>query len=727
LQNQALRAELQRREGEKEGGFIDAVGKTVDILGKTALAAGAVTGAALAGRRLAPGRTTSATVDLSKFGEKVADVRRAAAARVAPPEVVPPSRPAPATAVERQRQAIETTIQARAERPQGIRQGNLQDMIKQVKVEDLGPTDYSISPEEQKGLLNYIENVAIPLEQKRLPSATDFLQQRLTGQKTDLPVARTPGTFQQFSREASGVAAAERLAQDPELLSLVKAQAAEELSEARSFQSKAQAEYRNLLSAEADEVIGTLRRETNTAQAAAESDFGPQSFLQSKGYVEADNLVDQHQARALGRIDQFANAANPAEDQATGRVKMALQRNEDVNLAAIEMAEDAVDSQIAKAAQGDPTVASVTDLDSAINQAASTLPDGLPVDQAEGLTRPITAQEQANLAKQEMIVRRQELEARGLRPGTVRFERALAEPFRTSEYTQMRGTGAVETALPAGPIRGTVEAVSASEYLPERSVLNVGPQAQVTSTAAGTSIRGAAPSYQTVPSKEETRQLFGTPEPLVPGAPAEMGPDFPGSARVRGVMPELEAGEQLSKQEIVYGALDRPVAPEAPGGSAGIGVYGIEPGYVPGAMSKATGEYSAAASRKPTYVPAWLQKREAATGFEALTTEQLASGAEKARGGRIKQAFESELGRREAAKEAVAFSEIARRAIIEGRDIPSAFKAYGVEVSPAQGPREAFGRTTQGVRSVSEIQEPKLRIASPEDWQKQQARRRGLI
>jgi hypothetical protein len=619
LQNQALRAELQRREGEKEGGFID-------TLGKTALAAGAVAGAALAGRRLAPGRNTSATVDLSKLGENVADVRRAAAERIAPKEVVPASRPAPTTSAERLQQIEEVTRQARTERPQGVRQVDLR------------------------------------------------------GQRTDLPTARTPGTFQEFSREASGVAAAERLAQDPELLSLVKAQAAEELSEARSFQSKAQAEYRNLISSEADEVIGTLRKEANTVQAAAESDFGPQSFLQSEGYIAANNLVDQHQARSLGRIDQFANAVNPAEDQATGRVKMALQRNEDVNLAAIEMAEDAVDTQIAKAAQGDPTVASVTELDSAINQAASTLPDGLPVDQAEGLTRPITAQEQANLAKQEMIVRRQEIEARGLRPGTVRFERALAEPFRTSEYTQMRGTGAVETALPAGPIRGTVEAVSASEYLPERSVLNVGPQAQVTSTAAGTSIRGAAPSYQTVPSKEETRQLFGTPEPLVPGAPAEMGPDFPGSARVRGVMPELEAGEQLSKQEIVYGALDRPAAPEAPGGSAGIGVYGVEPGYVPGAMSKATGEYSAAASRKPTYVPAWLQKKEAGTGFEAMTTEQVASGAEKARGGRIKEAFESELGRRQASKESIAVSEAMRRARIEGRDPQSVLRSLGFGV-----------------------------------------------
>jgi hypothetical protein len=324
LQNQALRAELQRRDQEKEGGFID-------TLGKTALAAGAVAGAALAGRRLAGGRNTSATFDLSKVGEKVADVRRAAAARIAPQEVVPASRPAPATSAERIQQIEEVTRQARAERPQGVRQVDL------------------------------------------------------TGQRTDLPTARTPGTFQEFSREASGVAAAERLAQDPELLSLVKTQAAEELSEARSFQAKAQAEYRNLLSERADEAIGALRKEANTVQAAAESDFGPQQFLRNEGYTEAESLVDQQRLGAIGRIDQFANAANPAEDQATGRVKMALQRNEDVNLAAIEMAEDAVDTQIAKAAQGDPTVASVTELDSAINQAASTLPDGLPVDQAERL------------------------------------------------------------------------------------------------------------------------------------------------------------------------------------------------------------------------------------------------------------------------------------------------------------------------------------------------------
>ena len=340
LQNQALRAELQRREDAKQGVREAIGGGLATGLGLGAVAAGAfgLASALSPAQRAKMGRNLSSTVDLSKQRENIKDlpakgIEAVENLRQKVADVVRPSQPAPTTSAERLQQIEEVTRQARTERPQGVRQVDLR------------------------------------------------------GQRTDLPTARTPGTFQEFSREASGVAAAERLAQDPELLSLVKAQAAEELSEARSFQSKAQAEYRNLISAEADEVIGTLRKEANTVQAAAESDFGPQSYLQSEGYIAADNLVDQHQARVLGRIDQFANAANPAEDQATGRVKMALQRNEDVNLAAVEMAEDAVDSQIAKAAQGDPTVASVTDLDSAINQAASTLPDGLPLDQAERLPK----------------------------------------------------------------------------------------------------------------------------------------------------------------------------------------------------------------------------------------------------------------------------------------------------------------------------------------------------
>ena len=75
-------------------------------------------------------------------------------------------------------------------------------------------------------------------------------------------------------------------------------------------------------------------------------------------------------------------------------------------------------------------------------------------------------------------------------------------------------------------------------------------------------IRGKSPSYQNAPAKEERRQLFGTSDASVTGAPDELGQDIPGSARVRGIAPQLEEGEGLSKQEIIYSALDRPATPE---------------------------------------------------------------------------------------------------------------------------------------------------------------------
>ena len=587
--NLAAYAAQNREEQQENGGLLDA-------LGKIALGAGALAAGALGARRLARGLTTSATSDLSSFSPK--NVRRVAAEYLAPKEVVAPSRPAPTTAVQRQQQAIEFTRQARAERPQGIRQANLTEL-----------------------------------------------------------------------------AAAQRLAEDPELLRLVKQQELENLSEARSYQAKAQAEYRNLLSAKADEALASIRGEGTTSASAAQGDFALQ-YLKTAGYQDDVTMVDQHAGNLVAQIDHFANASNSAEDQVTGRVKAALSRNEDVNLGAVEIAEDQIDSQIARSAQGDPTVASVTELDAAINQVADSLPDGRPVDQAETLAiGPVSAQEMVEQAKQEMRARRQSLAEAGFQPGTVRFERALAQPFRTTTATRVMGTGTAQTALPAGPIRQVVQAVSATEELPETIVSNIGPQAVITKTAAGTAIRGASPSYHEALPKQETRLLYGTAEPLVTGAPEELGQDIPGKARVRGVLSSLEP-EERSKQEIVYSVLDRPASQEIPGGSAGIGVYGLEPGYVPGAVSKATGEYSAAAERRPTQ-PTFKERK---TGFEGLTSEQLVSAAEQTKSPRIRGAFEEEAARRATTKASIDVSEAMRRARIEGRDPQSVLRSLGFGV-----------------------------------------------
>jgi hypothetical protein len=98
-------------------------------------------------------------------------------------------------------------------------------------------------------------------------------------------------------------------------------------------------------------------------------------------------------------------------------------------------------------------------------------------------------------------------------------------------------------------------------------------------------------------------------------------------------------------------------------------------------MSKATGQYSEAATRQPSYVPAWLQKREMPqTGFGSLSTEQLLSGAEKTPSPRIREAFEGEIARRETAKQSLDVSEAMRRARIEGRDPQSVLRTLGFNV-----------------------------------------------
>jgi len=428
------------------------------------------------------------------------------------------------------------------------------------------------------------------------------------------------------------LSAIDKLLNDRSLLAAVEAEEAvasltpQGLSEFRGAESRARNQYRGLITDIGDEIIAQERASAQVPQAST--------------------------------VYQTIGALESGEDQVTGRIMRSVQRNEDLDLA---------------------TVNQTTRQTGSAEVATSLTPDGVPVDQVE-LNQPYTAQELVDIAKQEMISRRQSLEAAGLRPGTVRFERALAQPFRTSQGTQVTGTGAVDLALPAGPVRQTVASVEASEPVIEKSVLNIGPQAVVTSTAAGTAIRGASPSYHEALPKQELRQLYGSADPMVPGAPDELVPDLPASLRIRGgVAPDVEP-QFLSKQEIQYSVLDRPEVPGPAGGSAGIGIYGVEPGYVPGAMTKSTGEYSEASSRKPTYVPGWLQKKQGRSGFENLSSEQLATAAEKAQGPRIQAALESELNKRNVAKESMEVSEVLRRARIEGRDPQALLRQRGFNV-----------------------------------------------
>lgn len=80
--------------------------------------------------------------------------------------------------------------------------------------------------------------------------------------------------------------------------------------------------------------------------------------------LRSESLVENQQAKRAFNVDQAINALDSGEDQMTGRIRQQLQRNEDLNLSSIDEAEDLTNN---------------------IKVAASMTPDGVPVDQAQGL------------------------------------------------------------------------------------------------------------------------------------------------------------------------------------------------------------------------------------------------------------------------------------------------------------------------------------------------------
>jgi hypothetical protein len=661
----------QRRKAQEQPSFLD-------IAGRTALGLGV---AALAGAGIARGLRRNAVrpVTVEDLGATAAraeeNVRRAARSTTTPP----PSRPAPPAGVARQQAAEEFTRQARAERPVGVRQVNIQD---------LGPEEEFIAYR---------------------PDPTEMVSQ---------PVAEA-----RRQAASSDLLRAAQLKRQPYQLEL-----GGELSP--TLQGIRSSEFGPNLTQVREQALGLVPTEAPSRSLDIAPDqlniFSPRSYIEQSGSIAPttkalpeESLVAKQQARTGFNVDQIINALDAAEDQQTGRMKIQLQRNEDLDMSQVEVLEDIASQQRN----------SMLEMDEPINMVASQLPDGLPVDQAEGrlipgdegyedrllktiyqqelearppaLTkedmerniqnslnrglsvqlpsklpaegvRSLSSQELADVAKADMIARRQEVAARGLIPGTLRFERALAEGW-ASKPGFMPGTEEFRQriALPR-VIRSAVQAASADPLDPlgglkERTVVNIGPNAEISSTAAGTAIRGASPVYDIAEPKIATRQIFGTPDTLVPGAPDELMPDRPGIET---------AFQQIISQPQLPERIDPYALKRLKGGSPGIGVYGPELSYVPGAVGKTTGEYSAATSRTPGYVPAWILKQEQ-TPFSGVSTEGLNRALTKS-GKSGTSAITSELGRREIAKENLVKSELLRRANIEGRDPQMILKQFGI-------------------------------------------------
>jgi len=353
-------------------------------------------------------------------------------------------------------------------------------------------------------------------------------------------------------------------------------------------------------------------------------------------YKTADQLMDELQGESLTAVQQSttplqSTQANNALDSGANQVAGRIERRE------------------GRDPRYDPTEAAL-------------LNEELP---------SLTSQELADVARDEMVARRQAVEARGLRPGTQRFERALAADWTSKPNLEPGSEKFNQSISLPTTIRNAVEAASADPLDPlgatkERALINIGPDAQIEKTAAGTAIRGASATLNEALPKRSLRELLG----------GDMGPDIPGSQRVRGAMAADVPPTQLSKQEITYSFLNQAPEPEIPGGSAGIGVYGVDPNYVPGAMSKTTGAYSAAASRKPSDVPKWLEQREA-TPFSNVSNQALENALGKANKGGA-AAITNEINRRQVNRESVAASETLRRARIEGRDPQMILRQLGV-------------------------------------------------
>lgn len=149
------------------------------------------------------------------------------------------------------------------------------------------------------------------------------LRPELTGQKTDLPLKRTPGTFLEFSESASGKTARQRLLTDPELKQLVAQQKRQEGAEL-GREAQRQMRIASAIESEADEYLAQLRQEA---------------------------LANQ----TLGALES-------GEDQMTGRIMRGVQRNEDLDVSQIN--ELAVQT-------GD------------VNTATSLTSDGIPLDQTD--------------------------------------------------------------------------------------------------------------------------------------------------------------------------------------------------------------------------------------------------------------------------------------------------------------------------------------------------------
>lgn len=238
--------------------------------------------------------------------------------------------------------------------------------------------------------------------------------------------------------------------------------------------------------------------------------------------------------------------------------------------------------------------------------------------------------------------------ARGLSTGPSRIERT--RPIRSSVYEALAEVAPADIEI--DPLR-------------ETTVLNIGPQAEISKAASGTGIRGISRIAEVPEAIERRRQISG-PDVFV-NAPIEMSQDIPG--RERQVPAPLERldpyAERTSK-------------------GAGLGIYGPEKAYAAGAISRETGEYTEAATRRPTEVPKFVEARER-TPFSGVSSEAIQSMLET---GKISSKGQMAAAQQELKSRAQELESRARK--IESLKLAQRVLRGEVTIPPAQGPKPRY-------------------------------------
>ena len=259
-----------------------------------------------------------------------------------PPSSRPPVTPQGEQAVRtasaegRRRTAEEVTRQARTERPVGVvqtdlSQKNLEDFIRSSPAFGRVPTR---EPKES----------AAPGIVRFLPAAAE---------RPDLLAGLTeaPGYAQEFVANR----VAEQMASDL-------------IDEVNAFTNPA---ARSELARQQASVQGQKRKD----------------LWDLVGQIRNESLVSTQETIRPVVSNQALNALESGEDQMTGRMKAQLSRNEDLDMSQVEILENiAQQNNALMRAQSELSQMIGYVPDEPINQAAAQLPDGLPVDQAEGVT-----------------------------------------------------------------------------------------------------------------------------------------------------------------------------------------------------------------------------------------------------------------------------------------------------------------------------------------------------